>query len=357
MRAAAAGKSARVLFRVDAGPDLGMGHLSRSVALAETLRREFGAEVVFATSRPRSTRPAIIERGFECIALKRTSAPSETELESLRAGLASVMPTVTVIDTPFPISERYLRSLRRVVGGRIVVMDNLCETGRHADRVIFPNAHIDAENLPVALRANAVFGAQYFFAREPPKAKYKPGRGRARSVLISMGGSDPHRITLKLLEFLTRLAGDDPGLFRGLSIDLVIGPMFSFKRSVLSRARRLGTTVRVLQNVQDLMSRMPAHDFCVLSFGVAMYEATMTHTPALIVGHTADQGKWGRKLERLDLVLNLGHYETLVYADFAVDFSRMVRDPGLRRKLSRKAALLAGNEPGDLKTARLLLSP
>src|SRR5579885_2967624 len=135
--------SARALFRCDASPSIGGGHVSRCLALAEALH-EVGWDVGFVvTEETIATAPALAAGGFAV----RVLAKGERELEVLRA---QGTPQADLLVIDHYDRDRQFESRCRPFASKILAIDDA--TGRDHDCDIL----VDAGAADVAIYAGHV---------------------------------------------------------------------------------------------------------------------------------------------------------------------------------------------------------
>jgi spore coat polysaccharide biosynthesis predicted glycosyltransferase SpsG len=98
--------------------------------------------------------------------------------------------------------------------------------------------------------------------------------GATPRILVTFGGSDPMRHTLRVLE---ALAGDADKLH----LTVVVGPNFPHRRDVHHLASTMGAIVH--ENVSDMPALMLDADLAISGGGTTMLELATLGIPALII--------------------------------------------------------------------------
>ena len=145
-------------------------------------------------------------------------------------------------------------------------------------------------------------GKKYYCGTEyvtlnPEIEKYKKKRKQINKIVVSMGGSDPHEVTIDLIKELKRYDYD---------VDIVIGPNFKKKREL----ELINNGVfQVYQNVPPLIEFFSHYDLAITGGGVTCCEANAAGLPCVVIAnapHEINTGKW---LEEMGGCKYLGDYE------------------------------------------------
>ena len=226
----------RVVFRADANPELGTGHVMRCLCLADALRGA-GASVAFASrDLPGHLQQALADRGYAHLPLPGLdpllgwhpdNKPAETAWPT-NAQLADADATLQVSGAAdWLVVDHYGLGLpweraTRALAGRQMALDDL---GRHhaVDVLLDQNHHPDPAarylgRLPPG--TTTLLGPRHALLR-PEFAALRQGlvrrSGPVRRVLVFMGGMDTQNLTGVVLQAWDLLRPS------GVAVDVVIG--------------------------------------------------------------------------------------------------------------------------------------
>jgi UDP-2,4-diacetamido-2,4,6-trideoxy-beta-L-altropyranose hydrolase len=304
----------RVLIRADGGASIGLGHLTRCLALAVRLRAR-GAEVVFVTS---PADPAVLDkiRGAGCLV---EPLPKDCDED---AAVAFLLAVAAKRGAPLIVVDSYRIELKHQVaikgaGLKLLAVDDF-GTGRFAADFVFnPNLTARAENYSVDAGARLLLGPAYALLR--PEFLEAAGRPAAPSpdprILITMGGSDPSGLTREAWKILDAA----PGAF---ALDLLVGAAYP-EAGALARdvaAARHATVVH--HDPPDVPGLMRRATLAVSAAGSTCWELACLGVPSIVLV-TADNQK--------------GVAEGLVKSGFAVC-------PGGISAAAKEAAALLTNQ-------------
>jgi len=186
----------KVIFRADAGQNIGYGHFIRSLALANILKDEF--DVSFATVNPTDYQKEEMANVCPAISLKQ-----ESHFEDFLALLQG--DEIVVLDNYFFTTD-YQRAIR-AKGCRLVCIDDMHDKHYFADVVI--NHAIDTPTLfSVEPYTRLCLGLQWALLRKPfldeiaTKSELRKQRQVIENIVIAFGGVDTYRLTDKVINIL-----------------------------------------------------------------------------------------------------------------------------------------------------------
>ncbi len=207
--------SGNVVVRCDGSPDIGLGHVVRCLALARELRDRHGRSVVFAMRAGPLGIGLVRDAGFPVFESPAgADSPSDSWLQDV---IKSATAEVLVLDSRDALALADVRAIRERTGVRVVVIDDSSEARLAADDAFYPPV---PQVLALAwpdFAGRVHIGWEWVLLR--PEFAVRPQRSPQRPpvVLVTMGGTDPARLTLKAVRGLARVAGP-------LECILLLGP-------------------------------------------------------------------------------------------------------------------------------------
>ncbi|MEO5341784.1 MAG: UDP-2,4-diacetamido-2,4,6-trideoxy-beta-L-altropyranose hydrolase [Gammaproteobacteria bacterium SHHR-1] len=264
---------AQVIFRVDASPRIGTGHLMRCLALAE-LFLDQGHDCTLAYAQ---CPPTLLQRaqrtGLGTLALSGTDPQSR--LQALRAQLL-------VLDG-YQFTPAYRRQLAQLAGTTLALDDAQDDRPLYASHVLNSSPQARPEDYRRrAPQARLLLGMEYAplrqeflrLARPDPVAAPDPAAAPGR-ILISLGGSD----ILNLGPALARLLLDRQP---GLHIDLVMGAAATSGKEQAQRlAKDYPQRLSLHQDSQQMARLMQQADLAITAAGSTLLELAYMALPGL----------------------------------------------------------------------------
>jgi UDP-2,4-diacetamido-2,4,6-trideoxy-beta-L-altropyranose hydrolase len=277
-------KNAGVLFRVDGSSSIGMGHIRRCIALAQTCR-QYDVPVYFACNEVVPELVSDLEQaGITLLALELREYSVESDVAAMSELLARHAIAWFVIDHP-ALSIDYERQLRQFYDHTLVVIDGRFRE-HDCDVLINPNVFATLENTRsgVTESCTVLAGYSYFILDDCYLVQNQGAAGSVdssdtRRILVTLGAADPDNVTLRLCESLARadLRSDD------CVIDVVVGNANRHKQSIENfvslDSREYFNLVHAPSNLCDLLASCT---ICVSAGGITLGEASYLGKP--IVG-------------------------------------------------------------------------
>lgn len=301
----------RVLMEAAGNPDVGMGHVLRSIELARHLRETRDVQVSFLCDDDSVCRRKIAEAGFVF------ANPTENSID------------VWLVDRPRLEVDRVAAMTRRRVASLVVALDYFHYDAPCPDLII--NLYNHGSRLPGSARIFYAEGFEFAIIRKDlrrfrEKRTDGYGLGHARGLLVMFGGSDPQGYTLRTLEAVKDAALVAEGL------DVVLGPQFSKAKTVADWVARRKVAVQLHRDPADLPSLMARSALAISNGATTMLELMYLGVPAVVMPQSPEEERFARRAESLGAVRCL----ELQAAEWTIAraLSEIHGSPQLRQRLS-----------------------
>jgi len=318
----------RILFRVDGGPALGMGHVYRSLAIAEALKASSQAEVAFLMKAEHNQAIVTVSGAGHAVRVDGRGQAA-TLIDHVR----DFAPEIVINDLYAPAAEgEYLRALSHLGCTTVNLVDtplDLEQTG-HYEQVIVSVMH-ETRETPEGFYA----GPKYAILREHFSAREKELRERPRMVLLTFGGSDPQQLTVKAARALVAAVGED------VELVAVAGPAFSCRHEFEALQEALPRRVPLIQeaggHIADLMLEA---DLVLCSGGMSVYEIAALGTPGLVLSQNMREDARMRAFAAHGTIEYLGLGTEVDEAALAGAARALLGDAERRRQMSARGRAL-----------------
>lgn len=264
-----------ILFRVDAGSSIGMGHLMRCLALAQALKK-FNIQPFFAVDK--ITLDLCESRRDWCgeILLLPEHIEAAAEASCIELMLMDKQIDALVLDG-YQFTQAYRQRLSRL-NCRLILFDDNNDTGElYADLVIN-----GAENAPslgyqqTAPTAHYCLGGQYRVLRQE-FIQQASNRWQERQLLtLCMGGSDPKQLSLPLLKALEEQGFSSP-------ICLITGDAYQELAKLQNFLMHSLMTVQHIHNCQNIAGMFSQSRLVVSAAGGTQFELAACKSPSILL--------------------------------------------------------------------------
>ncbi len=266
------------VFRADASPEIGGGHIVRCLTLADALA-ERGWRCRFAVrAGTLETVPALDGAHHEVLILEPDEA-GEPE------ALADHWPEAT----DWLIVDHYRRGAAfetacRPWARKIMAIDDLADRDHDCDLLLDQTLGRQAADYAnrIAEDCRLLLGPDYALLRPDfptRRAAALARRGAAdgvRRILVSLGASDPHNVTPVVLEGIVQSGSK-------VEVDVVLGAAAPGLADVQGLIERMPQTARLHVDTQKMAALMAEADLAIGAAGTTSWERCCMGLPALLV--------------------------------------------------------------------------
>ncbi len=254
------------LLRADGGPEIGLGHVMRSLALGEGLV-ELGWKVALASSGA----PTAVLQAAEAasIAHHQIGGPSGAGEDAEQ--VASLRPDLVVVDG-YHFHGSFYRTLGKHRCAHAVIDDNSETKASEPILVLNQNPHAQASMYARFPEATLLLGLGFVLLRRAVR-EIGPAESQERirpRVLISIGGSDPLDLTISIAREAAQLDVD---------LRVAIGPSNC-------RGNEIRGMVETIDNASVVDPRayaaeLAASDCAIIGAGSTLWEAAYLGVPTI----------------------------------------------------------------------------
>lgn len=335
--------SPRILFVVDAGPQVGGGHVMRSLSLAGALQTA-GASCVF-TAPPQAA--AVLDAFAPGVERLPAASAEPRDLATATIGAAFD----AIVFDHYGLSEREHAAMAQ--GRPALVIDDL------ADRPLGGDLVLDSGPARLAEDYAGLIGDETGLLLGPTYAPVRPEFAALREtalawrgepvqrVIVSMGLTDLGGVTARVVERLRLRIGGDTG------VDIVLGetaPSLPGLTKVARRDTRLALHVNTAQ-----MARLTAEaDIGVGAAGSSTWERCTLGLPSILVVLAPNQRPAAQALAARGAALVVDAEAADFDAAFDRALMRLINDAAARTDLAHRSAEICDGQ-GATRAAQALL--
>ena len=275
-----------VVFRADANPEIGMGHIMRCLSIADAFSEDFKVSFILSDDGPIKI---ISDRGYESVVLESDYRYPDDETAYWPD---EITPDILIVDSYF-VTDHYMHELRKR-SGLLVYVDDLSEHPYKVDTIINYNVYADAEKYlelygksgvdePKLILGPAYVPLRSDFYTIPEKVT----SSEVRDILISTGGADPMHIAVDMIRTLCSAESHK------FNYHLLIGAMNTDRDEILSLSGGKENII-LHENVSDMRTLICSMDIVLSAAGSTLYEVCACGIP-LITFVIADNQLSGAK--------------------------------------------------------------
>jgi len=319
----------RVLIKVLGGPSIGIGHVIRSLELAEELQRRGVVVAGFLCNQDSYSQGKIKSKGFECISTRWADAEEAgeelVEIITLRGA------DVLILDHPGDFSH-LCKDLKKALSQLLIVaLDNFALDNEYLDMIINVFNHNPVLKVPTSKRIYYYEGDQYCIVRSSFDGYIKRKKTihrRVQHVLVTFGGSDPKCNTIMVIEALTG------GFLMNVTFHFVLGAHLIHKDAVRRRVLQLPIASQIYEDSEDIEDLMYHCDIGLCGAGTTMMEMACLGTPAIILAQSENEARFADHFEQCGAVMTLGLTDKLSADAVREAVIDLAKDQAARQRMS-----------------------
>jgi UDP-2,4-diacetamido-2,4,6-trideoxy-beta-L-altropyranose hydrolase len=269
--AVAAHEKFPLVIRADAGHSIGLGHVSRCLALAAMLRNTF--RCTFAIHQPDDWLCREIGRACEAVA-----DTAHTPFPELLNGNELVVLDGYHFDTQ-------LQQLIKDKGCVLTCIDDLHQTDFVADLIINHAPLARQQDYRAAPYTRFALGTDYALINpEFLHVETYPAKAETQKIFICFGGADANNLTCTVLTYLSRLS------FSGTTC-VVTGASYRHEPQLMQLKATLPFNVETHKSLpaRDMARVMSACDLAIVPSSSILYEVMALRMPVISGWYVANQ--------------------------------------------------------------------
>lgn len=330
-------------IRADAGSKIGIGHVMRCIALAQAWQDQGGGVTFISHCETEQLRQKIKHEGFHLIPVER-AFPDSVDLESTLQILKKIQkfePEDWFVLDGYHFTTDYQKAIYEA-GVNLLVIDDMNHLSSYvADIILNQNSHAQHLMYNCDKSTTLLKGTSYMFLRRE-FLKYRIVNRviprLAKKILVSLGGSDPDNVTLKIIESIQHMNE------KGLVTNVVVGPASKHKERLRSVLESSGQAFHMLINPPNMVDLMADADLAISAGGGTYWELAYMGVPCIMFILAENQRCGAEELARSGAVMNLGWPNLLSCNDIAMAINSMIISKNKREEMSKKGqAMIDGN--------------
>lgn len=258
-------KQGRIFFRADGHQGMGLGHVVRSMALAEMLKEDY--QIVFATRNPLTS----LKRQIQALGVQLLELPWPLEdLEEARDLCSQHLreEDIVVVDG-YHFTTCYQERIKQI-GCKLVAIDDIHAYPFLADVVVNHALGIAKSDYEIGSETILKLGTKFSLLRKAFRSAQKRSlkSSYVGPILLCCGGADPKNDSLRILKELMTLKMDQP-------IHVVLGAAFAYHSELeayLEKGHRTLVTVHQDLSAAALVNLFQKCPMAILPPSTIAYE-------------------------------------------------------------------------------------
>ena len=266
-----------VLIRCDGSSEIGLGHIVRCLALADELSKTYGCRIAFAMRQSKA--------GMDIVRKKYPVLESGEESLDYEKWLSECIITtdaeVLIFDTRDNLDRSVVEKCKQRFNVLVADVDDPEDKRLAADLAFYPPVPQVKRMSWEDFNGILYSGWEYIILREQFTREYPEQVNKIPLALITMGGSDPNNLTLKIVNALQSI--EVPVRLR-----ILIGAGFDYKQIEELLSTGFDNKPEIISDCPDVARVMSEANLAIATFGVTAYELASLGVPCLYIYLTGD---------------------------------------------------------------------
>ncbi len=337
-----------LLIRADASPDIGTGHVMRCLAIAQAWQDRGGRAIFFMA---KST-PAINERlsGEGCEIVANAAEIGGATDARITVETCRKLASDWLILDGYCFDSQYEARVCEA-GPKVLYVEDWGMDRTDANIVLNPN--LTARESQYTHRPGSVrlLGTRYALLRREFRNWTNWHReipASARKVLVTLGGSTPEHVAVRILEALTMLKNEIEQVF------FVMGASSREHSSLARAAAPLDKRVTFQRAATDMATLMAQADIAIAAAGSTCWEMCFMGLPSLIMDVADNQTAEAMELDRQGCAKYLGNANTFRAETLASELSTMLGSEKMRSQMSSRCRSLVDGRGAERVVSAML---
>lgn len=317
-----------ILFRCDGTSQTGLGHTSRSLALAEALIEQ-GVRCVFLGHFDATVSERLRNAGVDSLALEVTSW-GDADAAALHRAVTELNAIGVVLDS-YLAGAGYVAAMARAPAPTLLIDDFAALPSYACAAVLNFTSRAEDFSYPSA-GTRYYLGPRWFLGRRSLRelrARGARATDSVRQVLVSSGGNDPFDVVLPFVR--AALACDS-----SLCMNVVVRDNYPNRQALEALLSRFSGPANVLNRLPDLSLELAKADVCLASAGLTKYEAAYLGVPTGVLSQNDGQARDAAKFAALGMTEDLGLAENIDEDLLVPCIKRMLFEREVRVQLQQR---------------------
>ena len=323
----------KIIFRVDASPEIGAGHFMRCIALSQSFV-DIGIKPVFLTQTTNQfLLDKAIDDGIKIIRIEMDSNLAKDAFYVNEVARETGAEWIILDGYDF-ITTEYQSNVKKS-GKKVLCIDDLAEEFFTCDAVINQNIGAEMFNYSCEPQTKLFLGTKYLLIKREFKKLTNRKRTipeQAKNILVTLGGEGSYvsEGIEKIINAINLLPYSD------LHAKVLIGSKFNDINYTNTLKRHTKIKIDLLPFVSDMYKLMDWADVVVTAAGSTIWELMLTHSPMLVFTIVDNQKYVEKHLKEYECSKIMGWIQSSNIEEIAIKAGEIIGSKKLRSQYSSK---------------------
>lgn len=282
-----------IIICVESSNARGMGHLYRSLLLADGLAKEH--KILYVVNKNEITKQILTQKNFKFKFQNLLDQETNWEKELIISNQIDLW-----INDRLNTSIKHSKKVKRC-NIKLVNFDDNGSGANLADLNILGLHFLEKDN---EIKQNSIYGTDYLILN-PDIKKYRRVREFVDPVIVNLGGSDTWGVTIKIINILK---------IKKIKATIKIGPEFKFFEKLNST---ITEDFKIISYVDSMAKEMSKYNLAITGGGITPFEANASGLPCILIANETFEIPVCKRLEKLGGSIFAGFRDEINYDIFS----------------------------------------
>ena len=339
-----------LIIRADASTTMGTGHVMRCLALAQAWQDQGGQAIFVLADKSMAIENRLRLEKMQITHLSVEAGSDEDANQTV--DFAIKVTSQWIVVDGYHFGKEYQKAIKKL-GFKLLFLDDYGHSG-HYDADLVLNQNISASEDLYQNREDytqLLLGTQYILLRREFwqwRNWQRVINSKARKILVTLGGSDPDNVTLKVIQSLQVLGDQD------LEVIVVIGGSNPHYEVLQKEIADSSLAISLQQNVSNMPELMAWADMAIAAGGSTNWELAFMGLPSIVITIADNQKAIAAELDRQGIVINLGWHQELHIEQIGLAIQKLISDRHKREDMSQKGRKLVDGNGASRVASQML---
>jgi len=150
-------------------------------------------------------------------------------------------------------------------------------------------------------------------------------------IVISMGGSDPHNVSKKVLSAIYKIPN--------IRICLILGSFYNISNLDFFKN---SSSIKIINNSKSIWKNFQNSDLVISSGGTSLFELSVIRTPTIVITSSHHQIPYAKTFSSKGAVVYLGFWSQIKQSQIKENVQNILKNTKLRKQMYTKSKILDG---------------
>ena len=339
-----------LVIRADASGQIGTGHVMRCLAIAQAWQEQAGQVIFILVNKSSTIENRLLLEGMKVVYLSVEVGSNEDAQQTI--DFAQRFDAEWIVVDGYHFGASYQKTIKDFGLSLLFIDDYGHADHYYADLVL--NQNISANQDLYTSRepyTRLLLGTKYTLLRQ----EFLSWRDWQRvinpiasKILVTLGGSDPDNVTLKVIQALQKVNNNN------LEVIVVVGASNPHHEMLQAEFVESKLSVSLRRNANNMPELMAWADIAISGSGSTCWELSFMGLPSLVITIAENQRAIANELDARSLIVNLGWHQQITLKQISLAVEELIDKRNEREEMSKRGRELVDGNGANLVVSQMI---